>query len=199
MELLSYISSYGDGNGYGDGDGNGNGYGDGDGNGNGYGDGVIEFEGVKGYNIDGILTFLENIHGNIGKGFTLRRHCKRVCCYVYLTDDGFIAHGETLHKARESAFEKSIQSKPIEQRLQEFVSSHPDIDNEYGDLFQWHHILTGSCEFGRKQWCETHGLKPTDSISVRRFINETTNDYGGDIIRKLANMYGIKEGGEECI
>jgi hypothetical protein len=132
---------------------------------------------------------LEHIHGNVAKGFTLKRNYIKIPCYIYLTDDDFIAHGENLHEARSSAIEKSLQRRPIEERLREFVSTHPDINAEYGDLFSWHHILTGSCEYGRKQWCEIHGLEPTDSITVDRFITETVNDYGGEIIARLSDMY----------
>ena len=53
------------------------------------------------------------------------------------------------------------------------MKTHPALDEEYGDLFDWHHVLTGSCEFGRRQWCEEHGYKPTDSITLRTFLTET--------------------------
>lgn len=68
----------------------------------------------------------------------------------------------------------------------------PDLDTPYGDLFTWHHTLTGSCEFGRKEWCKAHGYQPTDSITVRTFIEQTKNDYGSDAIRMLAERYAIK-------
>ena len=105
---------YGDGCGKGRGDGNGEGRGDsngceyyngnscGSGSGRGFGNGndsgIIEYEGVKGYCIDDVQTFLESIKYNIGKGFTQKRDCKKEPCYVYLTDDGFIAHGRNAAK-----------------------------------------------------------------------------------------------------
>lgn len=189
-----YGDGYGNGYGNGFGNGSGSGYGNGSGCGYGCGYGISEFDGVKGYCLDDIPTFLESIHGNLGKGFILQNNTKKVPCYVYLTDDGFITHGKTLHEAQEAAIKKSMKAKPVEQRLQEFVEKHPNIDDEYDDLFNWHHILTGSCEFGRMQWCKAHGLKPTDSITIRQFIRETCDNYGGDIIQQLAKMYGIKEG-----
>ncbi len=186
-----YDDGYDDDNGYGGGYRNGNGYGNGNANGNGYGDGdgIVEFENVKGYKIDGMMTYLQVIRGNVAKGFTLERNVKKIPCWVYLTEDGFVAHSETLHKSREAAFEKSMVSKTFELRCQAFIDSHPDIDAEYDDLFLWHHILTGSCEYGRKQWCDAHGLKPTDSISVRRFIDETKGYYGGKAIEMLERLY----------
>ena len=43
---------------------------------------------------------------------------------------------------------------------------------------------------GRKQWCREHGYQPEDSITVGTFIRETLNDYGGKVIRQLAEAYG---------
>ena len=78
---------------------------------------------------------------------------------------------------------------PVEERIVAFVAAHPDIDGLYGDLFKWHNILTGSCEFGRREWCRMHGLKPDDTITIRRFLEETRNEYGGQIIEKLIDTY----------
>ena len=69
------------------------------------------------------------------------------------------------------------------------MKAHPDLDTPYGDLFEWHHILTGSCEAGRKQWCREHGYAPTDSITVRSFIEQTRFDYGHKAIDQLAELY----------
>ena len=45
---------------------------------------------------------------------------------------------------------------------------------------------------GRKAWCDAHGLKPTDSITVRAFLTGTVGNYGGSVIRKVAERYGIE-------
>lgn len=37
-----------------------------------------------------------------------------------------------------------------------------------------------------------HGYQPTDSITVRTFIAQTQNDYGGDVIKQLAKEYNIE-------
>ena len=102
------------------------------------------------------------------------------------------AHGITPREAFEAATQKELESRPLEDRIDEFVKLHPDLDTPYGDLFEWHHTLTGSCEFGRCEWCKSHGYQPTDSITVRTFIEQTRNDYGGDVIRQLAKEYGIE-------
>ena len=104
----------------------------------------------------------------------------------------FFAHGDTLHEAVEAVEAKWRENRPLDERIAEFVKTHPELDEEYGDLFEWHHILTGSCEFGRRQWCEEHGYKPTDSITLRAFFEQTKNDYGRVVIRRVAKEYGLE-------
>jgi len=104
----------------------------------------------------------------------------------------FFAHGDTLHAAVEAVEAKWMENRPLDERIAEFMKTHPALDEEYGDLFDWHHILTGSYEFGRRQWCEEHGYKPTDSITLRTFLTETVGDYGGDVIRQVALRYGLE-------
>ena len=104
----------------------------------------------------------------------------------------FFAHSNTLHEAVEAVEAKWRKNRPLDERIAEFAKTHPALDEEYGDLFDWHHILTGSCEFGRRQWCEEHGYNPTDSITLRAFFEQTKNDYGGDVIRQVAREYGLE-------
>ena len=42
------------------------------------------------------------------------------------------------------------------------------------------------------EFCDAHGLKPTDSITVRAFLTGTVGNYGGSVIRKVAERYGIE-------
>ena len=184
---------YGDGDGDGDGDGYGYGYGYGDGYGYGYGDGDIKkFDGDNVYYIDGLPCLFLSIHRNIaivaviGNDFTLKS------AYVAKVGMSF-AHGETPREAVEAATQKDMEDRPLEERIDLFVEAHPELDIPYGDLFAWHHTLTGSCEFGRREWCRAHGYQPDDSITVRTFIEQTRNDYGGDVIRQLAGRYGLTE------
>lgn len=68
-------------------------------------------------------------------------------------------------------------------------AAHPDPDAAYGDLFEWHNTLTGSCELGRREWCRRNGLKPDDSITLKEFFRLTVNEYGGEVIRRVEKMY----------
>ena len=186
---------YGDGSGYGDGDGSGYGSGSGSGSGSGDGDGdgygIKEFAGHKVYDIDSVWTLIYAVKGDVAKGATLQKDMSLKDCWIARRGN-FFSHGDTLHEAVEAVEAKWRENRPLDERIVEFVKTHPALDEEYGDLFDWHHILTGSCEFGRRQWCEEHGYKPTDSITLRTFLTETVGDYGGDVIRLAAQKYGLE-------
>ena len=187
----------GDGYGYGDGSGSGSGSGYGDGDGYGYGDGsgdgsgVKEFNGRKVYDIDRVPTLIFAVKGDTAKGATIQKDMSLKDCWIAKRGN-FFSHGDTLHEAVEAVEAKWRENRPLDERIAEFVKTHPALDEPYGDLFDWHHILTGSCEFGRRQWCEEHGYKPTDSITLRTFFTETAGNYGGDVIRQVAKEYGLE-------
>ena len=184
-------SGSGSGYGSGDGDGDGSGYGDGSGSGSGDGSGVKEFNGRKVYDIDGVLTLIYAVRGNVAKGAVLCRDLTLRDCRIARRGN-FFAHGYTPHEAVEAVEAKWRENRPLDERIAEFMKTHPALDEEYGDLFDWHHILTGSCEFGRRQWCQEHCYKPTDSITLRAFFEQTKNDYGRDVIRQVAKEYGLE-------
>ena len=121
----------------------------------------------------------------LGRDLTLKD------CWITKRGNLF-AHGDTLHAAVEAVEAKWRENRPLDERISEFVKVHPALDEVYHDLFDWHHILTGSCEFGRRQWCEEHGYKPTDGITLRTFLEQTRNDYGGDVVRQVAREYGME-------
>ena len=179
--------------GYGSGDGDGSGYGSGsgDGDGDGSGDGVKEFSGHKVYDIDGVQTLVYAVKGDAARGSVLCRDLTLNDCWI-AKRGSFFAHGDTLHEAVEAVEAKWMENRPLDERIAEFMKTHPALDEEYGDLFDWHHILTGSCEFGRRQWCQEHCYKPTDSITLRAFFEQTKNDYGCDVIRQVAKEYGLE-------
>ena len=183
-------SGSGDGSGYGSGDGSGSGYGSGYGSGD--GSGIEEFDGHKLYNIDGVPTAINSVHGNYAQGFTVKYNSIKVPCYIARVDNSF-AHGETLRQALEDATAKAMQAKPLEERIADTVKAHPDpteiIPNT--ELFKLHNVLTGSCEFGRKQFCEQHCISLDDAMTMCRFMELTADAYGGYAIRQLADAYGL--------
>ena len=196
---------YGDGSGYGYGDGSGSGsgsgygygygsgYGSGDGDGSGSGYGIEQFDGHKLYIIDGVPTAITAVHGNYAQGFTIKNNSIKVPCYIARVDNSF-AHGETLRQALEDATAKAMQAKPLGERIADTVKAHPDpteiIPN--AELFTLHNILTGSCEFGRRQFCEMNGIDLEGAMTMCQFMTITSNDYGNAAIRQLADAYGFK-------
>ena len=180
---------FGDGNGFGNGDGDGFGFGFGDGNGNGNG-----FKRICGYDvhrIDGVPTIIYSVRGNIARGATIRHNSELVPCYIakdeYL---GLFAHGATAKEAYKALLDKAILRRPIEERIAEFLKAHnTSIAYPAQDLFDWHHRLTGSCEFGRREFCKRHGIDvESDFYTVSEFVELTKNDYGGNIILQLGKV-----------
>ena len=184
------------GNGYGYGNGNGYGYGNGDGNGDGYGygSGIKEFDGDKLYIIDGVPTAIKSVHGNVAKGYTIRHNSIKVPCYVAKVCNWF-GHGETAHEALQAATDKALANEPIEKRIERLTAEYPDVDVpiENSRLFVIHNRLTGSCEFGRREFAKTHDIDVENGqMTMREFINLTKAAYGHDSIEALAKEYHIK-------
>lgn len=184
---VSSGSGSGYGYGYGYGDGNGSGYGDGNGYGNGYDDGSLHsVNGHAVHCIDGMPTVITSIHGNIAQGGIVKQDFTLKPYYIARVGD-FFAHGDTLHDAVRDATEKALQAEPVEERVARFKAAYPDYNKPVScrELFDWHHILTGSCEAGRRQFCRDHGIDLDASYTVRYFIDLTRDAYGGDVIKLL--------------
>ena len=186
-----YGSGYGsgDGDGYGEVYGSGSGYGSGDGYGEGYG--IKSFCGQKVYQIDYVPTLIDHVHGSAAKGRILRDDLTTEDCYI-VKQGILFAHGETLRKAMDALRDKLFEDMPEEERIAEFVKSH-DWGKQYpsADYYEWHHMLTGSCDMGRSEFAKRHGYKLTDDelLTVEEFIRLTENSYGGSVIRKLREAY----------
>ena len=175
-----YGSGYGYGDGYGDGDGDGDGYGDGDGN-------IVKVGAQRIYNVDSVPTAIYSIHGNYARGGVLQQDFTFKPCYIARVGDSF-AHGDTLRQAMADARAKELRNKPAEERVEQFLSTYPDPEAliPAKELFDWHNLLTGSCLFGRKQFCEERGIDVEhDSYTLRDFVNLTKHSYGGNVIRMI--------------
>ena len=176
----------------GSGSGSGYGYGYGSGYGSGDGSGVKSINGRTVFYIDGVPTFIDAIKGDYAVGEIVDLGDFSTTPTHVAKFNGYFANGETLKDARRAAEEKWMEDRPLEDRIDDFVRTHPHPDVPYDDLFSWHHILTGSCDQGRREWCRQHGLAPTDELTVRQFVTMTCNDYGRDAILALAQKYNIK-------
>lgn len=185
---------YGDGSGSGDGSGYGGGDGSGDSSGYGGGGGVKELNGDNVYLVDEIQTIIKSVHGNIAQGFILHSDLTLHPCYIVKENDKF-AHGITLHDAFMALQEKLYDDSTEEERIEAFVKKFPDYDTPYSnrDLFTYHHVLTGSCRFGRESFCKDKGINLDGSTTVREFVSLTKDSYGSETIRRLPQAYGVDE------
>ena len=172
---------------------NGYGYSDGSGIGRGSDFGLKEINGNIVYIIDDIPTIITSVRNNIAKGFIVKNDLQFEPCYVVKENNEF-AHGDTLKDAFMSLQEKLYDYSTEEERIEAFKKKFPEYDVKYNnrDLFVYHHVLTGSCRMGRESFVSNKGLSLDGKTSVREFVKLTQDAYGGDIIKKLPEAYGIK-------
>lgn len=185
----------GDGTNYSDVADNNNNKGYSDGSGYGWGDNL----GIKDVNgnivciIDDIPTIITSVRNNIAKGFIVKNDLQFEPCYIVKENNQF-AHGDTLKDAFMSLQEKLYDDSTEEERIEAFMKQFPEYDVKYDnmDLFVYHHVLTGSCRMGREAFMSNKGLSLDGKTSVREFVKLTQDAYGGDIIKKLPEAYGIE-------
>ena len=181
-----YGYGYGDGDGYGSGSGYGYGDGDGYGSGYGYGDDISSYNNDKVYYIDGILTVIKKVKNNLAKGFVINNDLTTESCYIVKGFNRF-AHGATVAEAREALRSKIFEDMDEDERIESFINEFNAKDKYSAKVFyDWHHRLTGSCEFGRQNFVKNHGIDlEEDSFTVKEFCELCKNDYGGEIIKKI--------------
>lgn len=105
------------------------------------------------------------------------------------------AHGKTAHQALQEATAKALRNEPLDKRIKRVVKQYPDADVAIAnkELYSLHNLLTGSCEFGRKQFAEEHSIDIANgSMTMREFIHLTSNAYGSEAIKALAKAYKIE-------
>ena len=189
--FLSDGSGYGSGYGSGSGSGSGSGYGSGDGD----GDGVKEYNGRRVYFIDGLPTVIYRVHvEDAANGYVVGRivKCDLTAEPTYVVKREYkFAHGRTLAEAVEAVNAKIMAARSTEERIEAFVEAYPLIDTfvKGAELFRWHNILTGSCEQGRKAFCESKGLDLNHEYTIAQFITMTIDAYGGNVIKQLKERY----------
>ena len=177
-------SGYGYGSGSGDGDGSGSG--DGSGDGYGSGDGIKSFNGEPTYRIDGVNTLICSVRGNTAHGAIVNNDLTLTPCYIVKQENVF-AHGETLREAMEALREKLFEDMPEDARIDAFLRE-TDREKTYPTqyFYDWHHRLTGSCDMGRKQFAQDHGVDLEHGMmTLTEFLELTKDAYGGDVIRKV--------------
>ena len=147
------------------------------------------------YYVDDEPTLIDNVRGMVAQGYIINRDKTLTPCYIVRHGNSF-AHGESLKDAARDALAKHMQDMPEEERIAEFIKAHPDVSATYPceDLFRWHNTLTGSCEFGRRQFCKDNGIDLNGSYTVLFFLDITKNAYGGEVIKNVIREYGVMGG-----
>ena len=136
--------------------------------------------------VDDTPTIIDSVVSNYAKGFILSNDLTLKPCFIAKVGS-YLAHGETLKQAFEDATAKYSENMPLEDRINLFLE-HFDIDKTYLaiEFFKWHNTLTGSCEFGRRSFCQTHNINiDKDYLTIEEFIRLTENSYGSDAIKLL--------------
>ena len=149
------------------------------------------YNGDKVYIVDGIPIIINNVRGNIAKGYIFHSDLTLSETYIVKVNNKF-AHGETLHEAYSALQEKLYDDSTEEERIEAFVKQFPYYSVKYKakDLFHWHHVLTGSCRQGRLAFCNDNDIDIENAMySVAEFINLTVNSYGGSTIKSLRKAY----------
>ena len=181
-----YGTGNGCGYGYGYGSSSGAGYGNGSSYGDGYGSGLISFNGFRVNYIDKMATIIKQVKGNLAKGFIINNDLTTENCYVVKSGSLF-AHGRTLEEARKALQDKIFNAMDTDEKIDLFLEKF-NMTDEYPakDFYEWHHILTGSCEMGRNAFVKNHGIDlENDKYTVREFIDLTKDDYGENVIKSL--------------
>ena len=156
------------------------------GSGYGYGSGLISFNGQKVYYIDNMPTVIEKVHLNLAKGFTINDDLTVRTCFIAKGNNKF-AHGSTFAKAQKALQEKIFESMDTEEKIEVFLKEFQlGIKYPAKSFYEWHHKLTGSCEFGRNSFIKNHGIDLENGMyTIKEFIDITKNDFGGEIIRQI--------------
>ena len=174
-------------------------YGYGYGDGYGYGYGISSFCGETVYIIDEVPTIVRNIVGNLAKGAILNSDMTLTPCYIVRDLRGNFAHGETAKAAQDALLEKIYEDMDIDEAVEKMLSEL-DLGKKYpaSEFYKWHHILTGSCEMGRKAFMRNHGISMEDEFTVAEFVEIVKNDFGADRISVLAERIGYISGQMVC-
>ena len=146
----------------------------------------------KAFQSDDTPTIITQIFGDYEDGFSVTIHdFTSTPCYIARNKEyGFYAHGKTLREAYQSLQEKIFDTMPVEERIEKFIE-HFAADKTYkgSEFFEWHHILTGSCLFGREQFIKSRHLDLNAEYTVAQFIFLCEHEYGGEVITRLKKRY----------
>lgn len=148
--------------------------------------GIKEYCGKQIYRIDGLVTIIDAVKGNIARGRIIHDDLTAIDCYIIKKGD-FFAHGKSIKQAVADVNRKVIESETFENKLILFRKTFKkDIKYPASIFFEWHGILTGSCKFGREEFCKKHNINlKKDFFTVKEFKNIVKGHYEYDLIKQL--------------
>lgn len=152
--------------------------------------GIKSFNSYPVHRIDNVSTLIYKVRGNVAIGAIIKDDFTIDPCFI-VKNERYFAHGSSLQDAFNELRNKTLADMSTAERVNEFVAV-VKLDREYSARFfyDWHNRLTGSCEMGRKAFCESHDINlDKDSFTVYEFMEMTIDDYGGDVIRRLLDEY----------
>ena len=158
--------------------------------------------------IDNMETYITDIHGDFAKGFISSRTRinkmkfemePNTLCYVCRkripgTDEYLYAHGSTMREAFMYATQKLNEFESFGMKMDKFKATFPEKDVKYkaSDLFYWHGAITGSCEFGRREFCKEHGINlAKDEFTINEFFDLVLSgkNFGNEYVEELQKLY----------
>lgn len=183
-------SRIGSGDGYGSGNACGDGSGDGSGCGSGYGYGLKTYEKQTVHYIDGVATVIRTALKNVARGYVINSDLTTQDCVIVRSGNLF-AHGDTFADAQAALQEKLFDGMDVGEKIELFREKFDDgVKYPAREFYDWHHRLTGSCEFGRKSFAREHEIDLDAGVyTVREFVAITEHAYGGEIIGRLKEYY----------
>jgi hypothetical protein len=130
-------------------------------------------------------TVIEKVHGNLAKGFTINTDLTTLPCFIAKGENKF-AHGATFAEAQKALQDKIFDDMDTDEKIEMFLKEFQlGVKYPAKSFYEWHHKLTGSCEFGRNSFVKNHGIDLGGMYTLEEFIEYTKNDYGGEIIRQI--------------
>ena len=150
--------------------------------------GLNTFLGRRVYYIDNIPCHIYSIHNNVARVGVIdimdmsieERYIAKYKNYFY--------HADTIKNAIIGVQNKYLSTIDIDDRIEMFKEKFNDKNKKYPaeDFYEWHTILTGSCDYGKKKFIESHNIDlEKDKFTVSEFIELTKNEYGSNIIYLL--------------
>ena len=155
-----------------------------------YCDNILTFNGNIVDNVDMLPTIIIQVKNNFAKGYIVKDDLTLESCYIAKIGN-FFAHGKTLKDAVSDAVKKQGKNMSIEERIKNFVKIFGSLDSKHAgkEYYNWHNILTGSCQMGRDKFCKAHDIDLSKKYTVKYFLDITKNSYGSNVIKLVREAY----------